>query len=84
LEENILIIKTFGPFVLLSKKIFVGFHPTFSRHGKVEASFTLLIWLNENVLMLFCLKRSFVYDPFAKPMVLGSKTYGFRRQNLWF
>ena len=33
-----------------------GFHPTFSRHGKVEASFTLLIWLNENVLMLLCLK----------------------------
>ena len=29
----------------------VGLHPTFSRHGKVEASFTLLIWLNENVPM---------------------------------
>ena len=27
----------------------VGFHPTFSRHGKVQASLTLLVWLNENV-----------------------------------
>ena len=24
--------------------------------------------------MFFCLKSSFVYDPFTKPMVLGSKT----------
>ena len=24
-------------------------HPTFSRHGRAEASFTLPIWLNENV-----------------------------------
>ena len=27
---------------------YVGFHPSFSRHGKIEASFILLIWLNEN------------------------------------
>ena len=27
----------------------VGFHSTFSRHGRIEASFILLIWLNENV-----------------------------------
>ncbi len=27
----------------------VGFHPTFSCHGIVQASLTLLIWLNENV-----------------------------------
>ena len=28
---------------------YVGFHPTFSRHGRVGVSSTLLIWLNENV-----------------------------------
>ena len=26
----------------------VGFHPTFSRHGRIETIFILLIWLNEN------------------------------------
>ena len=36
-----------GP--LLSRRDIVGFHPTFSRHGIVQASLTLLIWLNENV-----------------------------------
>ena len=30
----------------------VGFHPSFSRHGRIKASFILLIWLNENVLLL--------------------------------
>ena len=25
------------------------FHGTFSRHGRIKASFILLIWLNENV-----------------------------------
>jgi hypothetical protein len=34
----------------------IGFQPTFSRHGRVEASFTLLIWLNENVLLVFAAK----------------------------
>ena len=29
----------------------VGFHPSFSRHGRIKASFILLIWLNENVLL---------------------------------
>ena len=28
---------------------FLGFHPSFSRHGKAQASLALLIWLNENV-----------------------------------
>ena len=28
----------------------VGFHPSFSRHGKAQASLALLIWLNEKVL----------------------------------
>ena len=32
----------------------VGFHPTFSRHGRIEACFILLIWLIENVQHLFC------------------------------
>ena len=27
----------------------LGFHPSFSRHGRIKASFILLIWLNENV-----------------------------------
>jgi hypothetical protein len=27
----------------------VEFHPSFSRHAKAKASFTLVIWLNENV-----------------------------------
>ena len=27
----------------------VGFHPTFSRHAKADASIVLVIWLNENV-----------------------------------
>ena len=26
-----------------------GFHPSFSRHDKVQTSLTLFIWLNENV-----------------------------------
>ncbi len=30
---------------------FLGFHPSFSRHGKAQASLALLIWLNENVLI---------------------------------
>ena len=29
---------------------YVGFHPSFSRHGITRASSVLLIWLNENVL----------------------------------
>ena len=28
---------------------YVGFHPSFSRHGITRASSVLLIWLNENV-----------------------------------
>ena len=36
---------------LLSRRDIVGFHPTFSRHGIVQASLTLLIWLNENVVL---------------------------------
>ena len=31
----------------------LGFHPSFSRHGKAQASLALLIWLNENVLIFF-------------------------------
>ena len=27
----------------------VGFHPTFSRHGRIDVNIILLIWLNENV-----------------------------------
>lgn len=27
----------------------VGFHPSFSYHGKVEVNFTLFIWLAENI-----------------------------------
>jgi len=27
----------------------VGFHPTFSRHAKINTSFILVIWLIENV-----------------------------------
>ena len=30
----------------------VPFHGTFSRHGKAQASLALLIWLNENVLLV--------------------------------
>ena len=37
--------------LLLSRRDIVGFHPTFSRHGIVQASLTLLIWLNENVVL---------------------------------
>ena len=29
----------------------IGFHPTFSRHDRIEASFILFIWLNEKVLI---------------------------------
>ena len=42
-------------FILYCTRCSIG-----SRHGKVEASFTLLIWLNENVLLLLCLKSSSV------------------------
>ena len=34
----------------------VEFHSSFSRHGRIEASFTLLIWLNENVGLLTVLQ----------------------------
>ena len=27
----------------------VGFHPSFSRHGRAQTSLVLLMWLNENV-----------------------------------
>ena len=27
----------------------LGFHPSFSRHGRDQASLSLLIWLNENL-----------------------------------
>ena len=37
--------------LFLSRRDIVGFHPTFSRHGIVQASLTLLIWLNENVVL---------------------------------
>ena len=30
-------------------RVRVPFHGTFSRHGRIKASFILLIWLNENV-----------------------------------
>ena len=40
----------------------VGFHPSFSRHGKVQTSLTLLIWLNENVQRLYiCLLTGWAY-----------------------
>ena len=35
------------------KNVFVGFHPSFSRHGITRASSVLLIWLNENVLLYY-------------------------------
>ena len=35
--------------------LFVGFHPSFSRHGIIKASYILLIWLNENVRILYVL-----------------------------
>ena len=38
------------PRTLLPVRHIVPFHGTFSRHGKVQASLALLIWLNENVL----------------------------------
>ena len=31
----------------------IGFHPTFSRHDRIEVSFILFIWLNEKVLIPF-------------------------------
>ena len=35
--------------------LFVGFHPSFSRHGITRASSVLLIWLNENVRFCFAM-----------------------------
>jgi len=33
----------------LFEREIIEFHSTFSRHGNVQASLTLLIWLNEKV-----------------------------------
>ena len=41
-------------------RVRVPFHGTFSRHGRIKASFILLIWLNENV-GFHPLFSSFVY-----------------------
>ena len=38
---------------------FLGFHPSFSRHGKAQASLALLIWLNENVLIFLAMLSSY-------------------------
>ena len=38
---------------------FLGFHPSFSRHGKAQASLALLIWLNENVLIFLGILSSY-------------------------
>ena len=35
--------------IFINRIIYRSYSCTFSRHGRVEASFTLLIWLNENV-----------------------------------
>ena len=37
------------PVLIPLDEINVGFHPSFSRHGRDQASLPLLIWLNENV-----------------------------------
>ena len=41
---------------ILSLDFIPGFHPSFSRHGRIKASFILLIWLNENV--FWCVSAS--------------------------
>ena len=53
----------------------VLFHSTFSRHGKAQASLALLIWLNENVLLvllLFVINAllfpSFLFAPYASKL----------------
>ena len=38
--------------IFINRIIYRSYSCTFSRHGRVEASFTLLIWLNENVPLL--------------------------------
>ena len=43
---------------------FLGFHPSFSRHGKAQASLALLIWLNENVLFSSVIIAIIVCDSF--------------------
>ena len=37
---------------------YVGFHPSFSRHGITRASSVLLIWLNENVAYDFIMSET--------------------------
>ena len=39
-----------------------GFHPSFSRHGITRASSVLLIWLNENVLIIGVLRKNLGSD----------------------
>ena len=55
----------------------VPFHGTFSRHGRIKASFILLIWLNENVgfhpsffILRFSLHSHIVGFSFSVPMFL--------------
>ena len=58
-------------------RVRVPFHGTFSRHGRIKASFILLIWLNENVvfhpsffILRFSLHSHIVGFSFSVPMFL--------------
>ena len=42
--------------------LFVGFHPSFSRHGITRASSVLLIWLNENVRILYLFAKFMEFE----------------------
>ena len=60
-------------------RVKVPFHGTFSRHGRIKASFILLIWLNENVRFHYAESRQnktigkSLEEIFNKNMAYGQK-----------